>query len=526
MGSTSRSVRPSPPPPGDPAEPRWATRTASKAIGLLLVPFVLAFATAGYQRLDRWHEAERALDRVHGDLAGRLGPDAEAPWVTVERMVTELYGEPATRTPERARFAERYRELALATAYEWRAAYRALDPAVRASPDGPGRAWDRARERASTALRNGLVAALVVQLFAVFLVPGLTIMALLRARREIRRDSATAGTGFASFARAIRHQRNRLYLAGSEHMLFWRRLAFGAVLTQGTTYVLSPRGILASSLGDYAATFPVPGMPSHPFFIDHFRDAPLLVTGFTGYLLYVFVTSLQRAFSRDLTDRFTLSLFNRGLVVALLGLVLSSIGDGGDAARALVFVVGIFPQRGIEWLSAKAAVAAASPWSTAGFEALPSLDEAKQASLREVGIDGVADLARCDLERVVVDVGIDPGVLCRAVDRALLIDTFGVEAVAKLDQLPVRTASELVLFVDIAPDALDQLRGALDARDRAPQKLDVGRLARRADAERQALAALVAAKLGAAAIDGLLAALERDANVRYLLHQQVAFVER
>jgi hypothetical protein len=540
-----------PPAEGSVDEPAWANRSAWTAIVLLLIPYAVAFSFAPCQRISRAEDALEDIQRIQRELDARIpsaDPKAGVDDVVdvdldpiVRDMVVDVYGEEKTRTPKRARDAERYHELALAAAWEWRGAYRriAAEDKAAAAAQRPvpatsirERAWERARERARESLGWEWMLVLSIQAFNVFLLPGLGVLSFLRARREIREahtqvKDGNATEGFSSFARAIQHRRNRHLLQTKTRIYFWRRYALGALLTLGTTYMFAPRGQLASQLGDYTVSRPVPGGSSHPFFADHFIDAPIMVTGFVGYLLYVFVASLGRSFTRDLNDRFTLSLLSRGLVVGLLGLVLSAVADGSDGARALVFIVGVFPQRGIEWLSKKAAITPEGlPGTTSSFDALPSIDDDKATVLREVGINGVHDLARCDLSRLLEDVGIDPNLLARAADRALLVDTFGLEAAKKLEAVPIYTATELVLFCSVPPEALDRKRSGLKASEKRPQQLHPRDLDRHSAEEVTRRKGVVAEKLGAVDISVQLAALEDDDNVQFILHQRMAYAHR
>ena len=59
--------------------------------------------------------------------------------------------------------------------------------------------------------------------------------------------------------------------------------------------------------------------------------------------------------------------------------------------------------------------------STIGFKELEEIDLLKESLLAEQGMNNVYDLASADLEEIVVSVGINPRLLIRASDRALLL---------------------------------------------------------------------------------------------------------
>ncbi len=523
-----------PPREGSDSEPVWARRASRQAILLLLFPYLLAFVVNGVaQRISRAGDAQTDIERVRVELARRVNndpADMAKLRAAVDALVSETHADATTPA------AKRFRALAMTVAWEWRAPYVDL---LGQSGRGPAEivpekersrlailAWSTADARMREALRWEWIDSLVVQAFFVFFLPGLGILSFLRARREIIAENKTAAVGFSSFTRAINHRRNRHLLANKTRMFFWRRFSLGALLTLGTTYMFTPLGQLTSTLTSYGSSRPVPGETSLPIWSYHFSDAPIMLTGFVGFLLYLFTSSLHRSVTRNLNDRFTMSLFARGMVVSLLGLVLSSITTGDDAARALVFLVGVFPQRGVEWLAKKASITADSLGGVARFESLVALDEDKQSTLRELGIDSVHDLARCDLEHVLDEVGIDANVLVRATDRALLVDTFGVDGAKKLESLPVFTASELVIYVKIPPKELEERRSTLTAEERRPEKFDPTKLPRRDPAEVQTRLAEVKDALGVKNVEVQIAALEGDDNVLYILHQKLVYAQR
>jgi hypothetical protein len=489
-------------------------------------------------------DALEDVQRVQLEIREYAGPDLSKlvgtgnDKLTIDKlaaqMTTELYGDEKSRTPERARDAGEYDRLVRTIAYQWLSTYRMYG---QRNQKTAAAAWEIVSDRAATSLRNDWLFVLAVQLFNVFVLPGLGMVLFFRAALEIEGATDEARRGFTSFARAIAHRRNRHLLVIGQRWYLFRRYALGSILVLGTTYMFAPRGQLASALGSYPFDAAIPGTESIPYYAEHFIDAPLLVTGFVGYLLYLITESLHRAFTGNLNDRFTLSLLNRGLVVGLLGMVLSAVADGADGARALIFVVGIFPQRGIEWLSKKASLTPEGLLgATSKFDVLPEIDDDKITVLREVGIDGLHDLARCDLERVVIDVGIDANVLCRAADRALLIDTFGLEGAKKLEALPVFTASELVLFISLPAESVVSVREGLIAETKAarsadptkprPNRLDIRKVARRTEAQRNTQMEKVVEKLGAVDVSVQLAMLEDDDNVQYILHQVFAYEQR
>jgi hypothetical protein len=182
--------------------------------------------------------------------------------------------------------------------------------------------------------------------------------------------------------------------------------------------------------------------------MDAFENAPPLVAGFVGFLLYVTMTLFARFTSNDVNDRMFVSFFNRGITVLFFGLVLSGVSsEGGNVLRALAFVIGVFPQAGMQAIAniAKVGVEKYTADASRGLQDIADIDVLKQSVLAELGITSVSDLARSDLKQLVALVGINPCVLLSAVDKALLLDAVNPPLAAKLDaSYTLRSASRFV----------------------------------------------------------------------------------
>jgi hypothetical protein len=139
----------------------------------------------------------------------------------------------------------------------------------------------------------------------------------------------------------------------------------------------------------------------------------------------------------------------RGLVVMILSFSISAIhGEGDGLTEALVFLSAIFPQTAINYIATVAR--SQSPNFFEGGNAFPEVKEidlARQAALREHNIANVGELATADLPEVLEAVGMDPLLLIRAADRALLVYVLGVGPADQLASIPLYTATDLVLFV-------------------------------------------------------------------------------
>jgi len=210
----------------------------------------------------------------------------------------------------------------------------------------------------------------------------------------------------------------------------------------------------------------VPAKSPLQLWLAQYQHLSPLLAAYVGFLIYCMTEFLWRYRSADLHGRMLVSLLNRGIIALLLSLLLSAVNaDGGTVFVATAFFVGVFPQTGIQALAklAKLNVETLTLDPSSNFRKIPEIDIWKEASLAELGISNLDDLAKTDLPQLLLTVGIQPRVLLRAVDRAVLAEELSAppvrtpasagsperrDPVDALDTLGVRTASTLVLFLD------------------------------------------------------------------------------
>lgn len=229
--------------------------------------------------------------------------------------------------------------------------------------------------------------------------------------------------------------------------LFIPRLFFAMILLLGTNYVMSPIGMKATYLMAAVDEHGLPGQTSYSLWSTDFTEAPVVAIGFVGYLLYAIITATQRFIVRDLDDRSLLALLVRGVLVLLLSLALSATEVNDIAARAFVFIAGIFPIRALESLAKRVNIAMDPDFggsTTNSFEGIPNLDPAKVFAMRAAGIESVSDLATMPIRDIAERVRVDLHLLGRVVDRAVLIDAIGLDLAKCLVPLGVTSATELV----------------------------------------------------------------------------------
>jgi len=227
-----------------------------------------------------------------------------------------------------------------------------------------------------------------------------------------------------------------------------RRLGFALLASLSLTYMLAPSGLYSSAIGEYMTLNGVPGRASNPFWFAEFAQASPFVLGLLGFLIYSLLTIVRRDISFDVSSTLFLSLWNRGITVVILSLVLTAIDEGSTISRALIFIAGVFPQTGLQAIGklAQSGADRLAELKPEGLSGLPDIDSIKEGSLRELDIYSVSDLAQSDISWLMVASRIQPRVLLKAMDRALLLDRLGAYR-EQLKLIPVFTASDLILYV-------------------------------------------------------------------------------
>jgi hypothetical protein len=490
LGPTSRGAR------KQEEEVAWARRQARRASFRVFLPFLIAAALGVGQRIDGVRGATRDLR----GLAARTVPAPDGPSETISRLAhrlaEEVYGE---KHDEEA--ASRYESLVRVVAKEM---------------DGLGNNLDSFEHEARSALMTSAWFPIAIQALLLLFFPGLIVSGLLRAAQGIR-ETAEAGRP-TTFAANVWYRRYRHLLKVQDHAFFWRRLGFALLMGYGTIYLVAPLGVKAMEIGDYLTLNAIPGEPTYPFLLTAFQKAPPFSVGFAGFYLYALTLFVRRFATHDLNDRIYVPLFLRGVTVVLLGWVLASIGDEGGLSRALIFAVGIFPQAGLQAIAkmTQTTVDRLSNEGGSAFKTIPEIDFWKETTLQEMGINDFNDLAKANLDELLLDLGMNPAVLLRAVDRAVLIHLLGAEAAEKLAAIPLFTASDVVLYTQGRDAWLERWSAAgIEPAFPRGETLDAQ--------ERQARKAVVEEALGAKDLCLQLEHLDHDRNVQTVIDNLVSY---
>lgn len=479
-------------------EVRWARRQALRATLAMLLPFLLAVAVGVGQRIYGVYGATAELR----DLAVRTVPQGGGPSETINelahRLAVEVYGE---RHDEDV--VSRYESLVRVVAKEM----GRLPEADRV---------EQFERRAGAMLLRGSVSPVALQAILVLFFPALFISGFWRAAQGIRQGSAL--NRFPTFAGYVWYQRYRRLLQQQENWFFWRRAGFAFLMGYGSLYLVAPLGVKAMVFGDYLTRNAIPGEVTYPFLLTAFEKAPPFSVGFAGFYLYALTLFVRRYTTHDLNDRIFVPLFLRGITVALLGWVLTSIGEEGGLSRVLVFAAGIFPTAGLQAIAkvTQTTVDRLSDEGSSAFKTIPEIDFWKETTLQEAGINDFNDLAKANLDQLLFDLGMNPAVLLRAVDRAILIHVLGAEAAAKLAALPLHTASDLVFYTR-GRNAWEGRWRALGIQPRFPMGSPL------TEEEQRGRVDLVEETLGAKDLCVQLEHLEHDRNVRMVIDNLVSY---
>jgi len=420
------------------------------------LPFFGVLAGSSWIHYQCWQEGLDDIHEVARDLSSAVlvmqsgtawGP-ANAPGTTahvptieeIDATVVAIVDKRYPGTPKPAE-ANRLTELALVIGHD-----------LRRYGGNPVRVRDRA-ERDTT---SSFALAMAAQALFVLWIPVLLAVAIARAGQKLL-EGIDGPAGMSA--------RDNRILAENQ-ALFVPRFCFGALLVLGTNYVFAPLGLKATYLMSLVDVHAPPGHPTWTLWSTSFSEVPPIVVGFVGFLLYALITATQRYAQDDLDDVAMLALLVRGLVVVLLGLALSSADTNPTAARLMVFVAGVFPIRALEAIAKKVNVSIDPDFDEPpkSFEGLASLDPTKVFALRSAGIQSAYDLAAMPIDEIARRVRIDPRLLGRAVDRAILIDAIGLDMVKKLEPFAINSASELADLAGNIPGPVSTSLGDGPAR--------------------------------------------------------------
>ncbi len=494
--------------------PDWAMRSFLLGAAGILLPFIAMLAIVVVFQYWGVVEATKDVESIYDRIEKRLDTATKAntpfdPLKAAQDVVAEVYD-----ARDQANSPIEYQRL---TRLARIAAYRVETSQLRAkAKNEPGKP---PKAEVRELLFFNACGIWVLQATVVLFFPGMLVSLLSQAKDTIQANPAVDANRFESFYREARYRRS-IWLLGEEAQLrLWRRLGFALIITLGSMYLFSPSGLKSTSVAEYSALKSIPSENSYPAWLDTFKNAPPAMAGFAGFFLYALTLTSYRFAIGDLSDRFFVSLFNRSITVMLISLVLSGISSNGEPiSRALAFVVGVFPQTGLDSISKLAGKSIdrfTLDDSTPHFRDLPEIDLWKETVLGEVGILSQYDLARARIKDLISTVGFNPRVILDAVDRAILLDALG-PAAAKLPSIPIARASQFVLYLLGREALVGEWTAALSQQAVEEVKpID--------DQQKASRMELVKTTLGLSDPGVVLSTLALDANVAFIIEKRLSY---
>jgi hypothetical protein len=493
---------------------KWARRCFWRAFAGNLLPFVSMLAIIATRQFfavdDAAQDVESLIDRFEQRIAAATAAKQPFnPELAAQAIVDEVYN-----TNDKAASPDEYKKF---TRIVRTVAYQVQSREVRRVAEGG--AANRRKGAIFSELLFHACGVWVIQVTVVLFFPGMLICLIFLAKYVVERNPTPRPNQFATFLEEAQYRRSLWLLEEESHLRLWRRLGFALVLTLGSMYLFAPTGLKSTAVAEYAAMKAIPSESSYPTWLDAFKNAPPAMAGFAGFFLFALTMTAQRFAAGDLSDRFFVSLFNRSISVMLLSLVLSGVTTQGEPiSRALAFMVGVFPQSGLQAISKLAGTTMdrfTLDDSTPRFRDLPEIDYWKESVLGELGILSLHDLSNENLKELISRVGFNPGVLVNAVDRALLLDALG-PAAAKLTSIPIASASQFVLYLRGRDAIVGDWASTLP--DLAKQKVTL-----LDDSQKHVRMELVKSALGLSDPSVVLDQLASNSNVLFIIEKRICY---
>ena len=327
--------------------PDWARRRFWRGAAGILLPFIAMLAIVIVLQYWAVLEATKDVESIYERIEKRLADAIQAktpfdPAKAVQDVVAEVYvAKDQTSSP-----IEYQRLTTLARIAAYRVQTGELRLHEKSKPGKPP------KEEVDHLLFFNACGIWVLQATVVLFFPGMLVSLLSQAKDTIQAEPEVDANRFGSFDCEARYRRSIWLLDEASQLHLWRRLGFALIITLGSMYLFSPSGLKSTSVAEYTALKSIPSENSYPAWLDTFKNAPPAMAGFAGFFLYALTLTSYRFAIGDLSDRFFITLLNRSITVMLISLVLSGISSNGEPiSRALAFIVGIFPQTGLDTIS-------------------------------------------------------------------------------------------------------------------------------------------------------------------------------
>jgi hypothetical protein len=205
----------------------------------------------------------------------------------------------------------------------------------------------------------------------------------------------------------------------------------------GWVAVLQPEPVSGTRL--FSGDWELSGAPAVSIVALHF--------GFAGAYFFIVQMLVRRYFQNDLKSDAFINAIQRVIAVALIVATLSYVWDGGPALAAVAFMIGLFPQLGLDVLRVFVAKAVRSQVpslrSRHPLDQLDGMNVWYESRLLEEGIEDQQNLATAGWLNLILNTRIPPGRLVDWVDQAHLLLRVDENERARLRGFGIRTATDL-----------------------------------------------------------------------------------
>lgn len=198
--------------------------------------------------------------------------------------------------------------------------------------------------------------------------------------------------------------------------------------------------------------------------------------GWLGAYIHSVDRTIRHYLAQDLSPNVYIFAARRFIIAfvvsSIVGLGVGSLGQsaglGFDQNLTTVYVVcfaiGLFPERGVRWVSSTAnrALQQKEPTEQRSLRLIDGIGEWQQGRLDQEGVSNVENLAMTNLLALVVKTPFDVGQIVHWVDQAILMTEVSPEQFAKLKKAGLETASNVLRAMD---NSQTDLRAACDLSD-------------------------------------------------------------
>lgn len=337
--------------------------------------------------------------------------------------------------------------------------------------------WDQVMQPATTeyagpAILYRLILIVILMLFIPFTAMSFYFVRRDVRRRELRENCRALGLDYEHYYQIYKRETRE------SHFLY--AVCFTSVITMlGLTAILLGKELKL----DEGANLLLMGVftGADPDRIEASQTGPLLFFGmaFLGAYLWGLQNILQRYFTNDLVPGVYYGLGTRMIFAAIIALIifhlLPDAGDeetmGSGMLPALAFLIGMFPQRALQYMTEKVNVLS-SPSDIRNrelpLELIQGISVSDKLRLKEEGVESCYDLANSDFVQLLFTTPFQPLELVDWQLQARLVVFFGdtvddlrkhgVRTITELKMLDEDTAQELVEKTHITKMAIDIAR--------------------------------------------------------------------